>query len=142
MAPSSHDHPISENQAAIIEWLAGHKGGHLPTGYRDSNKLWWKTLNQLITRHDIDVATTIMSDYSKRANLADPVQVVGLLKFNEEIRKSGMSHRDAQIEQAKEMLIKGVSPFAAMEQFDFTDKEIGELIIIVEATGHLIEGDY
>ena len=93
-----------------------------------------------LTRHHIDNANEMRSDFSLSVDLDDPVSVINALKYDEAVRRGDESRTELQREKAKELLIRGVHPHSVEDQFQLTEADLFGLIREVEAAGHLIEG--
>ena len=134
------DHPISEKQRGVIDWFAAYLRMTVPDECYESNRAWWRFLNMNLTRHHIDIANEMRSDFGLSVDLYDPVSVIHALKYDEAVRRNEKSGRELLWERAKELLIGGVHPYSAEDQFPFTEAELFVMIREVEAGGHPIEG--
>lgn len=97
-------------------------------------------MKDTITREDVDIANEMCVDFALKCDFSDPVRVAGCLKYYEKVRDNEHAKGEIQKERAKELLVKGVSPYAVLEDFNLSEKALFELVCEVESTGHLIYG--
>ncbi len=72
-----------------------------------------------LTRHHIDIANEMRSDFGLSVDLDDPLSVIHALKYDEAVRRNEKSGRELLWERAKELLIGGVHPYSVEDQFPF-----------------------
>lgn len=127
-------------QIEIAEWLSGYKGTAVPQECYDDRQAWWRWINSLITRLDIDIANEMRLDFGLRCDFRDPVSVIGCLKFHEKVRSGEISRSKLQRQRVKELLVNGADPYSIADQFQMSDEVVFEIVREVEGEGYLVEG--
>jgi hypothetical protein len=115
---SVDDFPATDEQWRISEWLAAYKGIPLPPECKQSRLQWWRWLQSQITQFDRQDAHAAAVDFSLEVDLADPVSIIGALKYATIADESNKFYR------AKQSILTGIHPYTAQDEHSLTDEEL------------------